>query len=125
VTGIGVFLSQAHNQGALCEKCGAVPEDVETKARSRRPLLAWEHLTRGTRRRHQAAEAVLWALVFASALAPVAWTPALTTVGFVWIITGLWATRAHNRLAPWCPWCRGGGGDQAAAAPGPQIPQAA
>jgi adenosylmethionine-8-amino-7-oxononanoate aminotransferase len=44
----------------------------------------------------------------------------------VWArVTGLWATRAHNRLAPWCPWCRGGGDDQAAAAPGPQIPQAA
>lgn len=123
---IGAFLSKAHEEGALCEKCGELPEDVESKARRRRPLLAWEHVTRGTWRRHQVNEAVCWALVIVSALAP-SWGPALATAAFAWIVVGLWATRVHNRLAPWCPWCRhgGGGDDEAAPTPDPRIPQEA
>ncbi|KUM97357.1 hypothetical protein AQI95_41800 [Streptomyces yokosukanensis] len=121
----GTFLAQAHEQGTLCERCGQLPEDVEARARRRRPLLAWDHITRGTQRRHRVSEAIFWALVIGPMLAPAAWGPALATAGFAWVTTDLWATRMHNRLAWWCPWCRRGGDDENTPAPEPRIPLAA
>jgi hypothetical protein len=127
VTGAGTLLSRAHEK-ALCERCGTLPEDPGKAARRRLALLAWEHLTHGTRMRHAITEAVWWWLFAAVALAPGGWSRPVITAAFAWALLGLWSVRAHNRLAPWCPWCRGDGGDddtQSAPTPSPSTYQPA
>ncbi|MGW7006583.1 hypothetical protein ACWGCW_28130 [Streptomyces sp. NPDC054933] len=120
LVGAGLFLTTAHDTGALCERCGVVPDDVEERARRRRPLLAWEHAMHGTRRRYRASHTLWYALVGASLLVPHgAWSRVASTAALAWILAELWATRVHNRLGPWCPWCRGGGDDDTEAAPTP------
>jgi hypothetical protein len=109
-----VYLLVRHNR-SLCVRCVAgMPLDGDTRAA--RPLNRTAlHLTHLVGRDKNKARLGLFALVAAST--------AVYFLGLHWLNTVLLETgllallvlwrslTVHQRLQPWCPWCRGPGGD--------------
>jgi len=110
---MGLFYAYMQHDRELCDRCMAkMPLDPDAAVRRNRRLLKARH--------HP-----LWvlgpmvALVVTEDLLPYqSWEEKVagTLVNAVFAIFITVATR-HQHLQPWCPWCRGGGGDDDALAP--------
>lgn len=112
---IALIITESRHDRRLCERCIADwplnPE--ESVRRARRRLRAFHWLVERLPRRHQYA---LMAAIAVPYMAAGIW---LSDFGFAVFSAGLYSligmgavvNRAHWKLQPWCPQCRGGGGD--------------
>ncbi|WP_159945563.1 MULTISPECIES: hypothetical protein [unclassified Nocardiopsis] len=110
-------LHWAAHRGRLCELCVAeMPlHGSEVADRWRRPLRTFHWVVDRMGRTALVAAA---AMIGLGLLLPAAGI----SLFFVLVSTGLlWAMR-HTRVAVWCPWCRGGGGEEEESPVVPTLP---
>lgn len=118
---VGIVFAGMKHDRELCERCMArMPLDSDAAVRRNRPILKARHHSwwiLGT---------VIGLLVIQDLFPAHSWkSGAVATLGNVVIALFFFVVDRHNRLQPWCPWCRGGGDDEALVPdtpPGDRIP---
>lgn len=117
----GLICSVRHT-GLLCGYClERIPTDAAVQAKRRDWALRMHHWVRA----HNLAAVVAQLVVLVAAMVVrVALDMELfrlVTPLVLWpcLVTGAWAMRFHDRVAPWCPYCRGGGGGMGVESPSP------
>jgi hypothetical protein len=105
---LAVLAADLWHQRELCERCiAAVPLDAAATAGRRRHLLRLIHHPRPYAGAYAALLLLRLALPGGSAAAHAVSSTAYAAVAYLAV-----AQIQHNRLQPWCPWCRrGNGGD--------------
>lgn len=118
---IGVACTIRHT-GLLCGHClERIPTDAAVQAKRRDWALRMFHWVQV--RYKAVVVALLAVLVAAMAVRSVLdMEPARLVFPLVlWpaMVTEAWVLRFHDRVAPWCPYCRGGGGGMGVGSPSP------
>lgn len=92
--------------GMLCARClDSVPTDAAVQVRRRDWALRLRHWTWA---HPWLTLTPILALFVVSLFVPTAWVAVY--VLWPWFALDTWTQRFHNRVGPWCPYCRGGGG---------------
>jgi hypothetical protein len=130
-----VFTEALGHRGMLCDLCAAAtPLDGGVLAERRRWMLRLAHFPNaGT-----PTQAMFRLALFAMAATAInlvtsvvlSLPPSVTDIIRIATLTApfalvMWASHRHNRLRPWCPYCRWDGGGDAEIAPAPDPSPAA
>ena len=111
---VGEYAATRHT-GLLCPRCiDAIPADGQVQAERRDWALRLTHWTMAYPGRTVLAVVAVWAADLA--------TPGLAFSGYIlwpWWGVQAWALQFHNRVIPWCPYCRDDDGGHEAATPTP------
>lgn len=114
-----VMLNLYHGK-RFCEYCAEdTPADGLATARRKSRTLKFYH-----RSITPYGLVYLAAMLAVPNMLPRLWPFAVAYVAFQpGLLFFIWATRTHNLLEPWCPWCNGGDGGLREPSPDPVIPQ--